>query len=40
MEEIEEVAKKCEIHDTIMQMPNGYNSKVGDLGSKLSGGEK
>ena len=40
MEEIEDVAKKCRIHEKIMDMPNGYNSHVGDLGSKLSGGEK
>ena len=40
MDEIIEVAKKCEIHNTIMRMPDGYNSQVGDLGSKLSGGER
>ena len=39
-EEIEEICKKCHIHDRIMEMPEGYNSHVGDLGSKLSGGEK
>lgn len=39
-EEIEEICKKCHIHDWIMEMPEGYNSHVGDLGSKLSGGEK
>jgi len=39
-EEIIQIAKQCEIHDKIMQMPNGYDTKVGDLGNKLSGGEK
>ena len=35
-----EVAKKCEIHETIMRMPDGYATHVGDLGGKLSGGER
>ena len=39
-EEIVEVAKKCEIHETIMRMPDGYATHVGDLGGKLSGGER
>lgn len=39
-EEIVEVAKQCEIHDKIMSMPDGYDTKVGDLGNKLSGGER
>ena len=40
MDEIIEIAKKCEIHDTIMRMPEGYDTLVGDLGGKLSGGER
>ena len=28
------------MHEKIMSMPDGYNSQVGDLGSKLSGGER
>jgi ATP-binding cassette subfamily B protein len=40
LEEVQEVAKKCQIHDKIMVMENGYETKVGDLGSKLSGGER
>lgn len=40
MEEIVEVAKMCEIHDKVLQMPDGYDSVVGDLGGKLSGGER
>ena len=40
MEEIIAAAKKASIHDFIMSLPNGYNSKVGELGGNLSGGEK
>ena len=40
MEEVQEVTRKCQIHEKIMQMENGYDTKVGDLGSKLSGGER
>ena len=40
LDEIQRVAKICQIHDSIMQMPEGYNTQVGDLGSKLSGGER
>lgn len=39
-ERIEEICKKCQIHDKIMEMPQGYETHVGDLGGKLSGGEK
>ena len=39
-EEIEKVAKICRIHDKIMSMQAGYNAPVGDLGAKLSGGER
>ena len=40
MEEIIASAKKASIHDFIMSLPNGYDSKVGELGGNLSGGEK
>ncbi len=40
MEEIRAAAKKASIHDFIMSLPNGYDSKVGELGGNLSGGEK
>lgn len=40
MDEIIDIAKKCCIHDKIMDMPNGYETHVGELGSKLSGGER
>ena len=40
IEEIMEAAKKASIHDFIMSLPEGYDTKVGELGSTLSGGEK
>jgi len=40
MDEIIEIAKKCQIHDRIMEMEDGYDTQVGDLGNKLSGGER
>ena len=39
-EEIMEAAKKASIHDFIMTLPKGYDTKVGELGDTLSGGEK
>ncbi len=39
-EEIVEVAKKAMCHEFIMNMPNGYDTLVGEGGSNLSGGEK
>lgn len=38
--EIMEAAKKASIHDFIITLPNGYDTKVGELGDTLSGGEK
>ena len=38
--EIEEAARLAHIHDRILQMPNGYQTIVGERGLKLSGGEK
>ena len=40
MEEIIAAAKKASIHDFIMSLPKGYDSKVGELGGNLSSGEK
>ena len=40
LEEIQEVAKKCKIHDKIIQMEDGYQTQVGDLGGIISGGER
>jgi ABC-type multidrug transport system fused ATPase/permease subunit len=40
-EEIEEAAKKANIHDFIMSLPEGYDTLVGGLGtSQMSGGQK
>ncbi|KAJ4376427.1 hypothetical protein N0V83_001711 [Neocucurbitaria cava] len=39
-EDIMQVAKKCEMHDFIMSLPEGYNTEVGAHGSKLSGGQR
>jgi len=39
-EEIVEAAVRAEIHDEIMQMPNGYDSYIGERGIMLSGGQK
>ena len=39
-EEIITAAKRAEIHDDIMKMPQGYDTVVGERGIKLSGGQK
>ena len=38
--EIEEVAKIARIHEDIMEMPEGYETVVGERGARLSGGQK
>ncbi len=38
--EVEEAAKKAGIHDYIVSLPQGYDTVVGDRGSRLSGGQK
>jgi ATP-binding cassette, subfamily B, bacterial MsbA len=40
LEEIEEAAKIANAHEFIAQLPEGYNSMIGDDGGKLSGGQK
>ncbi len=39
-EEIVEAAKIANAHDFIMELPQGYNTNIGDSGNKLSGGQK
>lgn len=39
-EEIEQAAKLANIHDFIHELPQGYETIVGERGLKLSGGEK
>lgn len=39
-DEVIEAAKRANIHDYIMSMPNGYDTVIGERGVKLSGGQK
>lgn len=39
-DEIEEAARAANAHDFISSLPEGYQTQVGEWGSKLSGGEK
>lgn len=38
--EIEEAARLAQIHDFVRRLPEGYATRVGERGLKLSGGEK
>lgn len=40
MDEIKEACVKASCHDFIMNLPNGYETVVGEGGSRLSGGER
>ena len=40
MEEVIEAAKKAEIYEDILAMPNGFDTYVGERGTLLSGGQK
>ena len=39
-EEIEAAAKNANIHDFIVSLPEGYDTYVGERGTRLSGGQK
>ncbi|MFW5647124.1 MAG: amino acid ABC transporter ATP-binding/permease protein [Acetivibrio ethanolgignens] len=39
-EEVIEAAKKASVHDFIMSLPEGYDTRLSELGSSVSGGEK
>ena len=38
--EIEQAAKRAQVHDFVLALPDGYDTRVGERGLKLSGGEK
>jgi ATP-binding cassette, subfamily B, heavy metal transporter len=39
-EEIEHAARLAQVHDFVVTLPDGYDTRVGERGLKLSGGEK
>ena len=39
-EEVERAARLAQVHDFVMRLPDGYDTRVGERGLKLSGGEK
>jgi len=39
-DEVIEAAKSARAHEFIVQLPNGYDSTVGEFGGKLSGGQR
>eukprot|EP00796_Vickermania_ingenoplastis_P001505 gene1505-891_t len=40
MEELEDVARRARLHETLTGLADGYETSVGERGCKLSGGEK
>jgi ATP-binding cassette subfamily B protein/subfamily B ATP-binding cassette protein MsbA len=39
-EDVEAAAQRAYAHDFISQLPNGYQTRIGEAGAKLSGGQK
>jgi ATP-binding cassette subfamily B protein len=39
-QEIEQAARLAQVHDFVLRLPDGYDTRVGERGLKLSGGEK
>lgn len=39
-EQVEQAARIANAHDFIMEMPDGYQTNIGDRGGKLSGGQR
>ena len=39
-EEVEAAARAAQLHDFVIRLPDGYDTRVGERGLKLSGGEK
>ncbi len=39
-DEVEHAARLAQVHDFVMRLPEGYATRVGERGLKLSGGEK
>jgi ABC-type multidrug transport system fused ATPase/permease subunit len=40
MERVENAARIAQLHDFILQLPDGYETKVGERGVRLSGGQR
>jgi ATP-binding cassette subfamily B protein len=39
-EQVEHAARLAQVHDFVLRLPDGYETRVGERGLKLSGGEK